>query len=275
MPRPDLDPTSDVRADFGVIGVGSLAEAIVTGLSDVESPAPTILLSPRNPDRSSRLAGRFPNVRVAESNQAAVSDSRTVVLCVRPQDADDAIGPLDFTPDQQVVSVMARLSVADLTTLVAPATEISRALPSPAIAERKGFTPLFPAGSAADRLFDLLGGSMVLAEEQLLDAAGTAAATVASHFSYLQVTSGWLADRGVDRATADAFIASVFAGVGRELVGVSDLTSLAAAHATPGGTNEGLERHLREAGFFATLSRGLDELYASVHRPADDEPGGR
>jgi pyrroline-5-carboxylate reductase len=132
------------------------------------------------------------------------------------------------------------------------------------VAVRKGLTPVFPAGSAAQSLFDGLGGSMVLEEERLLDAASTAAATVAAHFSYLRTASGWLAGHGVAPTEADRFIASVFAGVGAELDGVSDLAPLAAAHTTPGGLNERIERSLRDAGVFATLTSSLDDLYASL-----------
>ena len=49
--------TQDNAADYAVIGVGSVAEAIVSGLSRSDEP-PTILLSPRSRQRTARLAGR-------------------------------------------------------------------------------------------------------------------------------------------------------------------------------------------------------------------------
>ena len=56
----------------GVIGVGAIAAAIVTGLCDGVEDAPTILLSPRNPEIAADLARRFRTVRVCQDNQAAI-----------------------------------------------------------------------------------------------------------------------------------------------------------------------------------------------------------
>lgn len=251
-------------AQYAVIGVGALAEAIVTGLSDGRPYPPSIVLSPRGRVRSARLAERYPNVEVAASNQEAVATATTVLLCVRPQDAEEVLAPLDFGSHQRVVSVMARYSLATVAALVAPASDIVRAIPNPAVARRAGITPLHPGGTAADALFDELGGAMVLDDERLLDAASVASATVATHLSYLRATSRWLADRGVAGEAADRYIASIFAGVGAELDGVTDLEPLAASHATVGGFNERVERAMREAGVFESLGRSLDDLYASL-----------
>ena len=57
---------------LGIVGVGAIAEAIVTGLCEGEDTEVTIHLSPRSAGRASRLAARYPSVHVAESSQAAV-----------------------------------------------------------------------------------------------------------------------------------------------------------------------------------------------------------
>lgn len=250
----------DAPADYGVIGVGALAEAIVTGLSDGRPDAPRIVLSPRGRERSSRLAAAYPTVTVADDNQAAVDGASTVLLCVRPQDAREVIGALDFRADQRVVSVMGALALDDLAQLVAPATDIVRALPNPAVGSRQGVTPVHPGGTPADALFDVLGGAMVLDEERLLEAAGTASSTVATHISYLVTVSEWLTDQGVASDVAQRYVASIFAGVGTELRGVSDIAPLVASHATKGGSNERVERLMRERGVFAALKDSLDDL---------------
>lgn len=261
MPEPSPS-TASIR-DLSVVGVGSLAEAIVVGLSDGWSDAPMIVLSPRGRERSARLAERFPNVRVAADNQSAVDAAGTVLLCVRPHDAEEVVGALTFRADQRVVSVMARHTVAGLQQLVAPATDVVRTLPNPSVARRQGFTPVFPGGTPVDDLLDVLGGAMVLDEERLLDAAAAASSTVAAHFAYLRTTSRWLADHGVAEDVASRYISSIFAGVGAELAGATDLEPLAVSHATPGGTNERVERTLRAAGVFDEVVAALDELHDS------------
>jgi len=250
--------------DYAVIGVGALAEAIVTGLSEGQVPVPTIALSPRGRDRSARLSARYANVHVAASNQEAVSAAATVLLSVRPQDAEEVLGPLVFREDHRVVSVMARHSLDDLAGLVSPASVIVRAIPNPAVARRKGITPLHPGGSVADALFDGLGGAMIVDEERLLSAVSVASATVATHFAYLRTVSRWLADHGVRADVADRYIASIFAGTGSELEGVTDLEPLAASHATMGGLNERIEQTMRDAGVFDTVRGALDDLYSDL-----------
>jgi pyrroline-5-carboxylate reductase len=53
---------------YGVLGVGSIAAAIVTGLCDGVADPPDVVLSPRNADRAADLAARLPSVRVATDN---------------------------------------------------------------------------------------------------------------------------------------------------------------------------------------------------------------
>lgn len=258
------DDHQTIAADYAVLGVGALAEAIVVGLSDGRQEPPTIVLSPRGHDRAARLSARFANVEIATDNQAAVSAGSTVLVCLRPQDAERVLETLSFRPDHRVVSVMARYPLADVSALVAPASDVVRAIPNPAVAQRQGVTPVFPGGSGADALFEVLGGALVLAEEHQLVAASVASAVVATHLATLQVASQWLAEHGLSADDSGRYIASIFAGVGSELRGVTDLEPLVASHATQGGLNERVERTMREAGFFERLNEALDDLHGSV-----------
>ncbi len=249
-----------LTADYAVIGVGSIAEAIVTGLCGAPAP-PSVVLSPRSRKRTIRLATRYPTVRVAADNQAAASAAGTVLLCLRPQDAGDTLSSLRLAPEQRVISVMASVSAAEIVGLVGPVAEISRAIPGIAVAARHGFTPVFPPAGAAQRLFDDLGGSMVLESERLLDAVSVASATVAAHLAYLQTVSSWLAGQGVELEDAQRLIASVFAGATAEFATNSDFAALVRHHATPGGLNEHFERTLRDSGSYTAVSDALDALH--------------
>ena len=257
-------------ADYAVLGVGSIAEAIMTGLCrDADAP-PRVVLSPRGHARATRLAARFPTVRVAPDNQDAASSAGTVLLCLRPQDAVEALASVRLDAGQRVVSVMASLTSAELAELIGPVAEISRGIPATAVSSRQGFTPVYPAGSAAQRLFDELGGSLVLSSERLLDATSVASATVAAHLTYLETVSAWLARQGVDADESRRLLASVFAGATAGFAHSADFAELARQHATPGGLNERLAAALRRAGVYQTVERGLDEL---LGRPPAGHPG--
>src|SRR4051794_3683002 len=130
--------------DYGVLGVGAIAAAIVTGLCDDEAEAPSVLLSPRGAGVAAELAERFETVTVAADNQAVVDGASVVILCLRPQEAREGLGGLRFPGGQVVISAMAGVSVEELLRLVAPATDVARTIPLPSVATRAGIPPIPP-----------------------------------------------------------------------------------------------------------------------------------
>lgn len=256
-------------AEFGVVGVGAIAAAIVEGLSADPASAPRILLSPRGAAMAARLAGRFANAEIAADNQAVVDGAASVILAVRPQDADAVIAPLRFGADQAVVSVMAGVSLDRLRRMVAPASRIGRSIPLPAVARRQGNTPVFPPDAEVGALFRRLGTAVELADEAALEAFSAASGTVAAHFAYLDAVARWMTVQGVPAPAARGYVASVFQGLSPELTGEPDFLDLAAHHATPGGINEGFRAHLEASGLPDAVAGGLDRILARLTgRPA-------
>ena len=99
---------------YGIVGVGAIAAAIVTGLCEQVRDAPAIVLSPRNASRAADLASRFPTVRVARSNQEVIDGSSVLLLCIRPQDARSVLSGLKFSSQQPIVSMLAGISIEAL-----------------------------------------------------------------------------------------------------------------------------------------------------------------
>ena len=249
------------QADYGIIGVGAIASAIVRGLSDGVPDAPSILLSPRNPDKATALAGRYANVSVSKDNQGVVDGAATVILAVRPQDAEAALGGLVFSQDQTVISLMAGLQVARVRALVEPAVKVARAIPLPAVATRAGPTPVYPPDEGATALFDRLGSAIRLDDEGAFDAFAAASSTVAAHFAYLDAISQWLAQRNLPAEDAQRYVASVFATLAGSLgSGAIDFAEAARDHATPGGYNEQFLSVLTEARVFDSVRLALDRV---------------
>ena len=251
--------------DYGILGVGAIAEAIVTGACSAERP-PTILLSPRSAARGAALSARFGSVGVAADNQAVVDGAEVVVLALRPQDAEAALCELTFPSGQPVISVMAGISLDDLGRLVAPARAVARAIPLPSVGRRAGVTPIHPPDAEARKLFDPLGGVLEIADAGMFEAIAASTATIAAHFEYLEEIARWLAGQGVSEHDAARFVASVFGGVGESLRG-GDFASLAQDYATPGGLNEQFATALREAGSFDVVARSLDDVLRRLLAP--------
>lgn len=250
---------------YGVLGVGSIAAAIVTGLCDGVAGPPGVVLSPRNAERSADLAARFPSTRVAADNQAVVDAADVVVVCLLPGSAADVLAGLRFREGQAVVSAVAGLPVRRLADLVAPATDVARSIPLPAVATRASATPVHPATAAATGLYDRLGGSLVIADEAAYEATSAASATVAAYFRYLGTVAGWLSGHGIAAADARRYVADTFAALAEELgAPEADFDALARAHATPGGLNEQLARDLDDAGVYDAVRAGLDAVLARI-----------
>jgi pyrroline-5-carboxylate reductase len=254
--------------DYGILGVGEIGAAIVTGLCEGVEDAPRILLSPRNAGRAAALAGRYPSVSTAPDNQTVIDNCATIVLSVRPADGRALLGGLAFRSGQAVVSAMAGVPNDELAALVAPARDIARAIPLPPVSRRAGITPVHPGTAAARALFGRLGGASDTDDPGAFEAMSAATATIAAHLRYVSTISGWLSAHGVAREQAARYVRSIFASMAEDLGGSpADLDQLARAHATPGGLNERLAAMLAEAGVFNAVIASLDAIYDGLQAP--------
>ena len=179
-------------ARYGVLGVGALASAIVTGLCDGVAEPPMIVLSPRNAEASAGLAARFDSVSVAADNQAVLDAAELVFVTLRRAHAD-VLGELIWRPEHVVVSGTGGLPLGRLRELVAPADRVARAVPMPAVASRSSRTPVHPPLAPVVEVFERLGGAMPIDDGDEFEAIFTAMGTVAPFFEYLRIllTSSW------------------------------------------------------------------------------------
>lgn len=244
---------------IGVIGVGSIASAMVAGLCRAGEPR-QFLLSPRNPQVSAALAAQYPAVRVAESNEAVARGSSVVMLCLRPSDAG-LLRDLPFRKDASVISVMAGLSVSDLAAIVGPVANIARAIPLPSVAVGRGVTPVYPFIDPARSLFARIGTVVEVDDESSFNLFSASTATVAAHFAYLGRISDWLAARGIAPVEARRYVAAMFGELAASLQTADpDFQRLAREHATPGGINEQFARIMTGQGVWKTVDQGLDQV---------------
>lgn len=246
---------------YGVLGVGSLASFVVTGLCDGVDDPPRVVLSPRNAEMAGRLASTYPTVTVAEDNQAVLDGSDVVLVLLRRQDGD-ALLELAWRPEHVVVSAVAGLPVAELSEMVRPAGQVARAVPMPAAATRSFRTPVHPPVPAVLALFDRLGGALPVADGNQFEAIYTSMGTFAPFFEYLTVISDFLLDNGLPAAEAQHLLASTFVDVARPLSRAApDFAEMVREYAPPGGGNEQLTTLMREEGVFDGMRRALEKVH--------------
>lgn len=219
---------------YGVVGVGSIAAAVVTGLC--RDDAPQVLLSPRNAETAAGLAARLDTVSVAPDNQAVVDGSDVVIVAVLPGQVESVLTDLTFDERHVVISVVAGVGLDDLRAWTG--TTVARSVPLPAVARREGRTPVHPPVDQAMALFDLLGGAIGVDDATTYEALTASSATVAAHFAFLGAITDWLVSHGLSEADARSYVAATFVGASESLRGEVDFDRLIAEVATPGGLNE-------------------------------------
>jgi pyrroline-5-carboxylate reductase len=262
-----------VLPKVGVIGIGTIGAALTTGLSGFDDPRADFILSPRNEAISRRLAARFSNVTVAGSNQAVVDGAEIIILAVRPQIAEELIEALQFRAEQRIISLVGTFSVGRLAPLVAPATDISRAVPMPPAAERRGPFGLYTQSDEVLRLFEGLGRVIRVEEEAHLDLMSAGTSLMATYFGMAGTIDGWMSKQGFDPAASRAFVGELFlslALVARERSEES-FERLSTDYSTLGGLNEQAWRELRAAGWPDQLRAALDLLLDRIHGKASLE----
>lgn len=250
---------------LGIVGTGAIASAIVTGLH-ASGDAGRIVVSPRNAATASGLAARFAGVVVAGSNQDVLDQCETVVLAIRPQVAESVLRELRFKPSHRAISVVATFVVERLRRLVAPAEKITRAIPLPSAAQRQSPTAIYPYDEAVLQLFRRVGPAFAVETEEQFNALGAASSAVASYFAFADSIASWLMRYGLPAAPARDYVSRLLPLLPEEVAHAPELDfrSMAAAHATQGGLNEQLLKHLETQGVFTTIHEGLDALMLRV-----------
>lgn len=250
---------------IGIIGVGEIGRAIVGGLCDGVEEAPEIFLSPRGASTSTELAQRYPNVRVCADNQDVVDRSDVVVIAVRREDRTEALAGLRVDSAHVVVNVMAGVGIDDLRQILGTDAPLVRAIPLPAVRERRSVTVICPSHPVVDSLFDRLGGSLPVVDEAAFNVFSALTGTLTTHYSYLATLTAWADRQGVPSAEADRYIRSLFQGTGRALGDESrSLHQLAADHETPNGNNERIRTTWFDTANSDALGKALDALLADL-----------
>ena len=251
---------------FGFIGTGVITEAIVTGLLKQEGAAHEFLLSERSRAVSARLAAASAQVQVTAENQEIADQADVLFLAVLPQVAEEVLQPLLFRAGQKVVSLIATVTHERLRDWIGADVELTRAIPLPAVAERRGVTVLYPQDRVLSGLFAGLGTAVTAETVEEFDAYAAASALMGTYFGVLETAAGWLAAQGCSEEGAQAYLTGVFSGLAKRAEADTrcSFSALREGHSTPGGLNEQLFRVFDSAGGSKALTEGLDRIAARL-----------
>ena len=257
---------------LAVLGAGSMAGAIVTGL--LESGLPLdgeVVLTNRSRTAAERWAGvagvrALATEELAEANQLAVAGAGLVLVAVKPLMVPDVLAEIapKLAPGTVVVSVAAGVTTATMEALLPETVAVVRTMPNTPTAVRRGVTGVAAGARASDAdlavvetLFSTIG-SVLRVDERQIDALSTISGSGPAYVFYLieQLEAAALA-LGFDAAQAALMVRDTFAG-SLELLAASgqEPAELRRRVTSPNGTTEraiaafdaaGLPQAFREA----------------------------
>jgi pyrroline-5-carboxylate reductase len=232
-----------------------------------------VFLSPRGARTAAELSERFEGVQVCAYNQEVVDRAEVVIIAVRRQDQREALAGLRVDGDKLVVNVMAGVGSDDLRQTLATDAPLVRAIPLPAVRERRAVTVTCPSHPVVNSLFKHLGGVLPVADEAAFTVFSALTGTLTSHYWYLATLTSWAVGHGIAADEADGYVRGLFQGVGRALGDETrSLRQLAADHETPNGSNERIRTTWFDPANSEALTKALDDLLADLGKVSVEEP---
>jgi pyrroline-5-carboxylate reductase len=195
--RPKMTETSKSERTIAILGGGNLGRALAMGWAESGyCPAERIHITRRNPDKLTFFADA--GFRVGSDNVEAVAEADLVILAVQPQQiqalTDEIRGAID--PNRhRIISVASGVSIRQLRELLDTRASIVRAMPNTAVSIGQSMTCISsseaddPALAEAVELFDVVGRTLVIAEDMMIPATALCACGVAFFLRSIRAAS--------------------------------------------------------------------------------------
>ncbi|WP_208441485.1 pyrroline-5-carboxylate reductase [Bartonella raoultii] len=249
---------------LGFLGTGTISACIIDGLMTSAFNISSIIVSPRNAQIAERLSRTYDKVVIAENNQALLDVSECVFLCLPNQIAESVLRSLRFRPEQLVISVLAMATAAEVEAWINH--KVYRAVPLPFVAECKNLTPIYPDHPFLRTLFDTLGGTLVLEEEEQFNLFMTAGSLMGVYFNFIETAHQWFITQGLKKQQSAEFLTMMFGNLTdemRKIIATDRSTTLNFAllekeFSTKGGTNEFLSNYFSHQGGKRALTTALE-----------------
>ncbi len=253
---------------IGIIGTGSMGEAIVGGLISSQSSEPeNIICSDISPDRLEWAESEY-GVRTTPDNNAVIKASNIVIYAIKPQNMAATLKQTADSLDMSklVISIAAGVPLAAIGSCLKKDLRLIRVMPNIAAFVREGASAIAGgrhAGeedlAAAKAIFDSVGKSVII-EEELMDAV-TGLSGSGPAYIFLIVTA--LSDAGVkmglSRKDALFLSAQTILGAAKLLLETNEHPGRLRDRVTsPGGTAIAGIHTLEEGGLRTTLMNAVE-----------------
>jgi len=192
----------------GIIGTGHVGGPMAVYCA---KQGRSVTVSERSQGHSQKLAAAYENISIAD-NQGVIDASEIVILALRPHIWKEVVAPLDFREGQQVISVMAGVSMAEMAEVCAPVTDFSATIPLSFIQDGGCPLPVYPSAEPLQSLFGADNPVLPVASEHALNQHFAASTLLSAVLGVMETGADWLGDVTGDRVSAEIYVASLLAG---------------------------------------------------------------
>lgn len=251
---------------IAIIGAGNIGTAIANGLvKSGRFPAKDIMLARRRIHLLEGMKER--GFMIEPNNQTAVGKSEVIVIAVEPQQIDGVLEEIapSLEPDRHIiVSVVTGVSIKQITHQVSEKVNVVRAMPNTAIAVRESVTCIASdrtAGTAievARSIFDSVGKTVVIAEEEMIAATALGACGIAFFLRAIRAASQGGIEIGFNAPNALAIAAQTARGAATLLLAMENHPEYEIDRVTTprGCTIAGLNQ-MEHEGFSSAMIKGI------------------
>ena len=253
---------------IGFLGTGNMAEALIKGLISAGVVEPTQIYGsdPRR-QRCEEMSHRF-GIHTTTHNVDVVRHSEIVVLSVKPQilaPVLDEVAP-HLKPHALLISIAAGIPVAKIEKRLPEGTRVVRTMPNTPALVGAGATAIAGGGhateddlQAARKIFDAVGKSVTLDEEQLDAVTGLSGSGPAYVFLIIEALSDAGVKMGLSRYNAQALAAQTVLGSAKLLLETNEHPGrLKDMVTSPGGTAIAGLHTLEAGGLRTTLINAVE-----------------
>lgn len=256
---------------LAIIGAGSMAEALISGIIENKLiAAKKIWVTNRsNKERLNALKERY-GVSISYEQKELVGEANLVILAMKPKDVAAAIAQIkdELTDETLIVSLLAGVSTASIEALAEKSLAIVRAMPNTSAAIGQSATALAvnkyvteQQMKAAQQMFDTVGFTTFVKEEQLDAVTGLSGSGPAYIYYLVEAMEKSAVEIGLDRELAGALIVQTLIGAAG-MISKSAKTpeQLRKEVTSPGGTTE--------AGIQILQAHGVQEAFVQCIKEA-------
>jgi pyrroline-5-carboxylate reductase len=250
---------------IGFIGTGKISSSIIFGIFKSKLKVKRIYISSRNRNIAKKLANKYRKIKVLNSNQEIIDKSSTIILGITPNVGNKILSKLNFAKNKKIISLISTINIDKLKNLTKN-KNIVRTTPLPPIEIKKGPIIICPPNKFAKDLFKHLGEVIEIKSEKLSYKFWATASIMAAYYEILNVSSNWLIKKGINKTTANNYIAELFLSLSQDAVNKKSqgFKKLVADSQTPKGLNMQVLNELRRSKFYSKFIKAMDNVNKRV-----------